>query len=272
MKDSTAVKDSATAPVTSLDRALDILETVAAAGPEGMALGEIAVETAINKGSVHRLLAGWVRRGYVVQGEQSRAYSLGESPHRLVRVFGSGADLPALFRPLLLELSRQTEELVHLGALDGRRVVYLDKIEPERSIRVWSRVGRRVHIATTSLGRALFAAGPQSEAMLAGYVAEADPEHEQPDLDIRFRTAVDNARTHGWAIENQENEPGVACVGMAMVSPTGKDIAISVTGLSERMSESRLAEIGALMRDLGTRLAPDGYRVASLLEEESAGS
>jgi IclR family acetate operon transcriptional repressor len=263
VKDPTTTSDSTAAPVTSLDRALDILETVAAAGYEGMALGEIAATTGINKGSVHRLLAGWVRRGYVVQAEGSRAYALGETPHRLVRAFGSEVDLPARFRPLLLELSRQTEELVHLGVLDGRRVVYLDKIEPERSIRVWSRVGRRVHIATTSLGRALFAAGPQSEAMLTGYVAEADPDNEQPDLESRFRAAIDHVREHGWAIEDQENEPGVACVGVAMVSPTAEDVAISVTGLSDRMGGTKLAETGALLRDLATRLAPDGYRVAN---------
>lgn len=255
--------DTSSAPVTSLDRALDVLEAVAAAGPEGMALGEIAKSTEINKGSVHRLVSGLVRRGYVLQGEDSRRYSLGEAPRQLVQSFGSEINLPTLFRPLLLELSQQTEELVHLGTLDGRRVVYLDKIEPERSMRVWSRVGRRVHLATTALGRALTAAEPHSDSLLTSLVAEADPDHEQADLEARFTSAVSSTRERGWAIENQENEPGIACVGIALVSSTSSDVAISVTGPAERMTTARLDEVGRLLLDVGERLAPEGYRVTT---------
>ncbi|KID28504.1 transcriptional regulator, IclR family [Prauserella sp. Am3] len=248
-----------TPPVTSLDRALVVLETVASAGPEGLALGEIATRTGINKGSVHRLLRGLAHRAYVTQDGDDRNYVLGDALRRMVRTFGSGDNLPLLFRPLLLELSRRCEELVHLGVLDGRRVVYLDKIEPERSVRVWSRVGRRTHIATTALGRALVAAAPPSDALLGSYLEEADPDHEQPTLGERFRSAVEAARTHGWAIENQENETGIACVGIALTSATAQDVAISVTGPAERMTAERLNEIGALLRELAAELAPEEY-------------
>ncbi len=253
---------SDTPPVTSLDRALVVLETVATAGPEGLPLGEIAARTGINKGSVHRLLRGLAHREYVTRDGDDRNYVLGEALRRMVRSFGAGDNLPLLFRPLLLELSRRTEELVHLGVLDGRRVVYLDKIEPERSVRVWSRVGRRAHVATTALGRALVASAPPSDSLMTTYVEEADPDHANPTLDRRFRDAVDAARTLGWAIENQENESGIACVGIALTSTTSQDVAISVTGPAERMTCERLAEIGALLRELAGDLAPGEYTLA----------
>lgn len=249
-------------PITSLDRALVVLETVAAAGPEGLALGEIAARTGLNKGSVHRLLRGLAHREYVTRHGEDRNYVLGQAPRRIVRTFGAGDNLPLLFRPLLLELSRRTEELVHLGVFDGRRVVYLDKIEPERSVRVWSRVGRRAHIASTALGRALVASAPPSDTLMTRYAEEADPEHAHPTLDRRFRDAVDAARTLGWAIENQENEPGIACVGIALTSATAQDVAISVTGPAERMNPERLTEIGALLRELAGDLAPEEYALA----------
>ncbi|KAA5836943.1 IclR family transcriptional regulator [Saccharopolyspora hirsuta] len=251
-----------TPPVTSLDRALVVLETVAAAGPEGLALGEIAARTGINKGSVHRLLRGLAHREYVARDGDDRNYVLGEALRRLVRTFGAGDNLPLLFRPLLLELSRRTEELVHLGVLDGRRVVYLDKIEPERSVRVWSRVGRRTHIATTALGRALIAAAPPNDALMTSYLREAEPDHAHPALGDRFRDAVAAARRRGWAVENQENEAGIACVGIALTSTTSQDVAISVTGPAERMTTDRLAEIGALLRELAAELAPEEYTLA----------
>ncbi|MCP2254006.1 transcriptional regulator, IclR family [Prauserella aidingensis] len=253
---------SETPPVTSLDRALVVLETVADAGPEGMALGEIAARTGINKGSVHRLLRGLAHREYVMRDGDDRNYVLGEALRRIVRTFGAEENLPLLFRPLLLELSRRTEELVHLGMLDGRRVVYLDKIEPERSVRVWSRIGRRAHIASTALGRALVATAPPSDSLLASYVEEADPEGRHATLADRFRAAVDSARALGWAVENEENEPGIACVGVALTSATGQDVAISVTGPADRMTTDRLAEVGALVRALAADLAPEEYTLA----------
>lgn len=257
---------SATPPMTSLDRALVVLETVAAAGPEGMALGEIAARTGINKGSVHRLLRGLAHREYVTRDDEDRHYLLGDALRRIVRTFGAEENLPLLFRPLLLELSRRTEELVHLGMLDGRRIVYLDKIEPERSVRVWSRIGRRAHIASTALGRALIAAAPPSDSLLAAYIGEADPEQQHATLATRFRDAVESARNLGWAVENEENEPGIACVGVALTSTTGQDVAISVTGPAERMTTDRLSEIGALIREVAHALAPEDYTVTAAVD------
>lgn len=78
----------------------------------------------------------------------------------------------------------------------------------------------------------------------------------------RFRDAVEAARALGWAIENQENESGIACVGIALTSTTSQDVAISVTGPVERMTPERLAEIGALLRKLAGDLAPEEYTLA----------
>ena len=257
-------------PVTSLDRALAILEVLAEAGPQGLQLNEIAAQTDINMGSAHRLLKGLAHRGYARRDEASN-YTLGDAPRRLAQAFSQGDSLAALFHPLLLEISRSTEELVHLGAPDGRRIVYLDKIEPERSVRVWSRIGRRVHIATTALGRALVAAVPPNETLMDGYVREADPSHDQPDLNERFHAAVAAARSLGYAVENQENEPGIACVGIALRSPVEGDAAISVTGPAERMTPRRLAEVGEMMRHLSAELAPRGFSL-SAIGDASAGN
>src|SRR5690625_6100339 len=63
-------------------------------------------------------------------------------------------DALPIFAPALAAISLRTRELVHLGRLEGTEVVYLDKVEPERTLRVWSRVGSRAPAARTSLGRA----------------------------------------------------------------------------------------------------------------------
>lgn len=251
-------------PVSSLDRALQILVIVSKGGPSGLTLNEICSQTGLNKGTAHRLLSGLVYRNFVTRDNDAKNYVLGDEPRQLVQNFSTGNHLPELFRPVLIEISQQTEELVHLGAFDGRRVLYLDKLEPERSVRVWSRIGRRAHVATTALGRALTAANPPDEFLMESYALEADPTGEDVELRERFFNAVGAARKLGYSIENQENEIGIACVGVALTSQIHGDVAISVTAPADRMPIERLQKIGNLIREICAERAPEGFELAAI--------
>src|SRR5690606_3681592 len=101
----------------------------------------------------------------------SGTYRLGPAVLALGTAYLAEDNLPALLRPALETLRDEVDELVHLGVLAGTEVVYLDKVEPRRPLRVWSAVGRRVPAATTALGRALLAAAPSPDADLARYAA-----------------------------------------------------------------------------------------------------
>src|SRR5699024_7147418 len=131
-----------------------------------------------------------------------------------LRSFGGGEELPARFAPALASISQQTEELVHLGQLDGPRVLYLDKVEPERTLRVWSRVGRRAPAARTAMGRALLAAdGIRAEALNAYAAATGAPETGNAQAGAvlspaRLSAVVEQAALRGWAEEVEENEAG----------------------------------------------------------------
>src|SRR5699024_6821455 len=110
----------AASPVGSVDKALVLLGILAEAGPEGMALRDIAEQSA-----------------------SDQHYRLGAAALDLGPAFGAGENLQTLFGPALASISQHTDELVHLGQMDGVRVLYLDKVEPERTLRVWSRIGSR---------------------------------------------------------------------------------------------------------------------------------
>ena len=146
-----------TSPVESVDRALLALQALAKAGARGLSLAELASSLALNKTTIHRALAALRFRGFVTQDAASGAYLLGPSSTQLADDFFSDENLPVLLHPALVALSGVAGELVHLGVLSGTHVVYLDKVEPERSVRVWSAVGRRSPAVTTALGRALLA-------------------------------------------------------------------------------------------------------------------
>ncbi|MGF0115494.1 IclR family transcriptional regulator [Promicromonospora sp. Marseille-Q5078] len=236
-------------PLGSVDKALLTLDALARAGAGGVGLAELAAEVGANKSTLHRTLAALRHRGYADQRVDG-AYTLGPAVLSLGAAYLAEDNLPGLLRPALEALRDEVDELVHLGTLAGQEVVYLDKVEPQRPLRVWSAVGRRIPVATTALGRALLAAGPGAAPGLA-----AD------DADRTLRAALTAAREHGYASETEENEPGIACVAVALLRGGRPVAAVSITAPVERMTgAARDARVAAL-RELLPSVLPTGLTV-----------
>lgn len=251
---------SADPPVGSVDKALALIELLAEAGPDGMALRDVVEASGLNKASAHRTLQALQHRGFAEQDTNQR-YRLGSRPALLVERFQREENLPTLFRPALLAICQEVQELVHLGILDGRDVLYLDKVEPDRTLRVWSRIGRQVSVLTTALGRAMVAGEGTPDALLSVYTADADTAVAE-----KFRQAVRKARVRGFATEREENEAGICCVGVALRRSTGRPVAVSITGPSNRMGADRLDRLGHRLREVLQGSAPPGFSVAPAVD------
>jgi len=245
-------------PVESVDRALLVLEALAAAGPAGLSLAELASRLEVHKTTAHRALAALRFREFVVQDPSSGHYVLGGAATGLAEAFFGEENLPALLHPALVALCAQTQELVHLGVLSGAQVVYLDKVEPERAVRVWSAVGRRMPAVTTALGRALLASRGASREVVERF---AEAIGTEADAEAAWRE-ISLARERGWAREVEENEPGIACVGAPVLRGGVAVAAVSVTAPVERMSEERFAEIHAQMLEVLPSLLPKGFSLS----------
>lgn len=297
LADQPGVPTPPASPVGSVDKALVLLGLLAEAGPEGAPLGELARASGFTKASVHRLLQALAHRGYAEADAVTHDYRMGTGPAQLVDRFYDEENLPALLRPALAAVSQRAHELVHLGILSGASVVYLDKVEPQRTLRVWSRIGHSAPAARTALGRALLAAEPIGPADLDIYLdasrellpvsprgaarpeaasptpAAPDPRPGMDSLRPRLSAArltqvLADARRRGWSEEDQENEAGISCVGVALVRPHGRALAVSVTGPSERMTAEHRAELGAMMREELARRAPAGFEPVPLQDAQ----
>ncbi|MFF2269001.1 IclR family transcriptional regulator [Cellulosimicrobium cellulans] len=241
-------------PLGSVDKALTVLEALAGAGPAGVALGDLARSLGLHKASLHRTLAALRYRGYAEQDATTGDYRLGPAATALATVYLGEENLPALLHPVLVAVCRETDELVHLGALAGTEIVYLDKVEPARAVRVWSAVGRRRPAATTALGRALLAHRPLDDGALAWYAAAVPGEH--PVSPAALRETCDATRASGFATETEENEPGISCVALPILRGGQSVAAVSVTAPAERLGARRRREIEAVLRDVVPPLLP----------------
>jgi DNA-binding IclR family transcriptional regulator len=237
-------------PLGSVDKALLALDTLAGFGARGAPLAALAQAVGVSKPTLHRTLAALRHRGYAEQTEDG-AYRLGPAALSLGSTYLAEENLPALLHPALTALSEKTDELVHLGVLAGREVVYLDKVEPQRAVRVWSAVGRRRPAATTALGRALLSVQDLDEAAIARFAGDESGT-------ARLREALSEARASGIAGETEENETGIACIATPLLRAGRAVAAVSITAPVERLTGEARAERVAALRAVLPPLLPAG--------------
>lgn len=229
-------------PIEAIDRALALLTGLSQAGPEGASLVALCRELELNKSTAYRALNTMRARGYVTQ-DSDGSYRLGPAAVALGAQYFGPSSLVQLLHPALIVLARDLDELVHLGILNGDRVIYVDKVEPDKAIRVWSQIGRQVPAATTSLGRAILAYRPIPADQLDAFVGPGTSED-------RLRSAIAAARQRGYATEIEENELGIACLGVPILANETAVAALSVTMLAHDLDEQRIAQVAARVAEL----------------------
>jgi len=233
----------------SIHRAISVLYTVGEAPAKGIGLTDLARETDLSKASALRALRVLVDRNLLSFDEHSQRYRLGLGILALSSKLLAGLDVRAEALPRLEQLAEMTGETVHLGVLDAGEVVYIEKVESAQSVRMYSRVGKRMPAYCTGVGKALLAWLPVGDvdAMLPDELVS----HDGRTVD-REKLFVDLAATRrrGFAMDFEENERGISCVAAPVFDHRQNVVAaISVAGPSARMQPFRLEELGGIVRE-----------------------
>ena len=244
--------------VAVLQKALDLLEAIAG-GPE-LGLRQLSLQTGASKASSFRVLTTLERRGYLIKDPVTRKYSPG--PRLMALSFATVArlDVPRRARPVLEQLRAEFDETVNLGVLSDREVLYLDIVESTRGLRMSSRVGARDQLHSTALGKAYLATmtEPEIRALLDGYERRQKTRRTIVDMDQLVRE-IDLTRARGYSIDDEENDLGARCVGIAVTDPDGRpQAAISISGPAARIQ-------GRMLEDIGKRLTVAAEEVAMVM-------
>lgn len=261
---------SGTSPyrVQVLDRALALLESVGAER-NGASLAELAVKLKLHKSTVHRLLMVLERHRLLDKQPENGRYRLGLKLFELGSRAMAATGLREHARPCLQRVLYETEETVHFCVLEGSEVLYVDKVEPQRSVRMASAVGRRAPAYCTAVGKAMLSELPQSEAddivRRSGLRPLTRRTITTPaELNAELRAT----RARGYAIDDEENEEGVRCVAAAVLDAAGHPVAaISVSGPSFRITKEKVPIVArsvmAAAADLSAQLGYDAQEVAA---------
>jgi DNA-binding IclR family transcriptional regulator len=247
----------AISPLGCVDKALRALQRLGEAGADGMALTRLARELSLNKASLHRILSALRHRGFVEQ-EEGGNYRLGAAMLTLTDSYFREESLSRVLHDSLSKLCGRINETCHLGVLAGEQIMYIDKVEPPRAFRFWSEIGWRNPALCTALGRAIlsqkFVDFDSFCAHFPGAISQRAT--TRPALTVVWQELLD-ARKRGFAIEEQENEPGVTCIATALLRDAEVVAAISITTRSDRIDMERAAMIiSALHESFEPQLPP----------------
>ena len=244
-------------PTTSIqviDRLAQLLTAIAAAN-EPVSLKTLSSATGLHPSTAFRILASMSEHGFV-ERSPSGHYQLGVRLLQLgSRVQGS-LDLRREARPILEWLRDEIGETINLIMREGDEVVYLERATPSRMMRVEQMIGGHAPLHVTAVGK-LFLAQDGAEACLE-YAERTGLRPRTPysitDPASLWR-AVKNALQQGYAMDNQEAELGVGCIGVPVRDSIGNIVAgLSVSAPIERRKDTWVATIKRAGKELSARL------------------
>lgn len=230
--------------VQSVDRALALIEVLARSA-SGLPLTELTQQASLNISTGHHLLATLIKWGYVAR-TSGRRYALGARGLHLAQAFLKQVDLPRRAQPHAERISEQTGETVRLAVLQGDAVMTLLTRDSRHAVRVDAgAVGYAGAAHATALGKAMLAWLPEHEIRrilsVRGMAAFTPSTITDPGIMIEELRLV---RRNGHAVDREEFQPGVICVGAAIRNHLGAVVgAISASAPTLRAQEHHLTRM-----------------------------
>jgi DNA-binding IclR family transcriptional regulator len=227
--------------IQAIERAVTLLNAFSAEEPE-LGVTELASRVGLHKSTVHRFLVNLEAGGLVERNPRTGRYRLG------IRIFELGGlvmqrmNLWEEALPFLEDLVGDTGETGHLAVLDNGEAIYIERVEARRALRIPAAVGKGYPVHATNLGKVLLADLPAEEVEaivtergLARFTGQTITTRE--DL-TRELTLI---RERGYAVDDEEYDEGLRCIGAPVFDHTGGVVAaLGIGGPATRITPERV--------------------------------
>ncbi|MFE4632672.1 IclR family transcriptional regulator [Streptomyces sp. NPDC056773] len=239
---------------TALEKSMRILEAVAAPGGPHR-LTDVMAAAAVPKSSTFRILASLIEQGFVRSEGESR-YGVGPRLRGLSALVSGGE--PASIERIMRELQEATGQAVHLALHSGETITYIRKLESDQPFQTASRVGMRMPLHTTAIGKSILALLPAAEAH--ELIAAAGLPRRTPNTlttERALEEELEAVRQRGFALDDEENEATIRCIGAAIVDAHGRPVGgVSVTTVTFLVSRTEIEAYAPALLSATRALAP----------------
>ncbi len=234
--------------IKSVRTALTLLELVGASRG-GARVTDLAEKSGIGKASVSKMLSTLAEQGYVRRDPVSRTFFLGYKLIELSTSLIESVDIRRAARPALEALEAAVNEVINLATYHNGDLIYIDKYEGTKSLRMHSIIGGRAGWTYTSVGKVVFAFLPAQEQ---AYILDSLSFTARTKFSLTSREAflkeVAEAKRLGYAFDMEENVDGIVCVGAPVFDYSGKVVGgVSISTPTVRGDKKHLEGMAATL-------------------------
>jgi len=229
------------APVKSAKTTLRIIESLREL--DGAGVTEIANRLERPTSTIHDHLLTLENEEYLISDDDgtyrvgARFLELGEQVRKRMKIY-------TIARPEIESLAEETGEHSNLMIEEHGRGVFLFRARGSDAVQLDTHAGKRVHLHTTALGKAIMAYRPQKE------VESILQNHGIPKITEETITSknklyeeLSEIRDSGVAFDNEERVNGMRCVAVPITDANDRAIAaMSVSGPKSRMIGEKFRE------------------------------
>lgn len=245
----------AEAGFSAIDRAVAVIDVVRDGGESTLA--QVARATGLSEPTALRYLNALRHHRIVHRDQETNTYRLGMRLFEWGAAARSAYDPRALAAPVLEEIRDAHGETVELASLEpGDSLIVLDAREGTHGITKIARVGDAEEWHSTSVGKALLAALDPERArgiLTSGPLTKFT--HKSLVTTDEVLDDLARTRSRGYAIDDEESEDGLRCVGIAVRDLSGTPAyAISVSGPAYRITDDAVPRIAETIASAARRL------------------
>ena len=234
--------------VQSLTRGLNLLEALAKADG-GITLTDLARRVDLPPSTTHRLLSTLERMGYVYQGGDLGLWYVGLHAFTVGAGFLANRDFVTQSHVYMRRLMEQSGETANLAILDGTDAVFIAQVQCHEMMRILVKLGSRVPLHASGVGKAIFASLPneQIDAILKVKGLPRITPHTIVAPETMW-AALKVIRHRGYSFDDEEHAPGTRCVAATVYDEHAEPLgAISLAGPSSRLPDERIRQLGPVV-------------------------
>ena len=207
--------------------------------------------------TAHPLLASLQREGFVASDPVSRRYLLGLRLFELGQQVSHARGFGGTAVPIMHRVTERTRESTLMSVREGHHQLYVHYVEGPQHVQITGERGRRGPLYCTSMGKCLTAFAPEEQRRHLLAEVELRPLTPRTITDrAAFVAEIEQVRQQGFALADEEHEPGIRAVGVPVCGPDGVALAaLSTAAPAYRMSVAALREFVPVLTEAARELA-----------------
>ncbi|MBB1597025.1 IclR family transcriptional regulator [Achromobacter sp. UMC46] len=238
---SPALGATSVAGTASFSKFMRVLDAIALDGDTAWTVNALSARLGYPRPTIYRIVEALIAEQLLVPKRNGQSFGLGPRLVSLASRALESSDIRQLCKDHLFDLRALTQETVHLAVPDRSEMTYIDKLESPKAVRMNSRLGSRVTMYSSSVGKAYLARLPPDERdaviQTLEFLVFTEATLRTPQA---LHRELEQIRRQGYAEDREENEKDIFCFGCAITDKQGAPVAcVSLSIPAFRMSANR---------------------------------